>query len=70
MLRNKRNELKFLLANAKDFKVFDAPMKSKYLIGPKKKQDVFNAGMIGLLSGVFLALLMEFWQKGKGGKAK
>ncbi|MFH1094153.1 MAG: Wzz/FepE/Etk N-terminal domain-containing protein [Candidatus Omnitrophota bacterium] len=69
-LKNQRNELKLLLNNSKDFKVFDAPIKPKYPVGPKKKQNVLIAGMLSLMFGVFLAFFMEFWQKGKEGKTK
>jgi capsular polysaccharide biosynthesis protein len=65
MLRNQRNELKFSLANARDFKVFDQPIKPKNPIGPKKKQNVLVAGMFSLMFGVFLAFVLEFWQKSK-----
>jgi transcriptional regulator with XRE-family HTH domain len=64
-LRNQKMGLKFSLANAKDFKVFDASIKPKHPVGPKKKQNVLIAGMLSLMFGVFLAFFMEFWQKGK-----
>lgn len=64
-LRNQRNGLKLLLANAKDFKVFDAPIKPKSPIGPNKKQNVLIAGMFSLMLGIFLAFILEFWQKSK-----
>jgi len=67
-LRNQRNGLKFTLADAKDFKIFDAPIKPKYPIGPKKKQNVLIAGMLSLMFGVFLAFVLEFLQKGKEGR--
>ncbi len=69
-LRNQKNDVKVLLANSREFKVFDAPIKPKYPIGPNKKQNVFIAGIISFFFGVFLAFFMEFWQKGKEGKAK
>ena len=69
-LRNQRNGLKLILLDAKDFKVFDAPIKPKYPVGPKKKQNVFIAGMLSLMFGVFLAFVQEFWQKRKEGEAK
>ncbi|MBU0694262.1 MAG: hypothetical protein KKC11_06285 [Candidatus Omnitrophica bacterium] len=62
-LRNQRNELKLSLVNAKDFKVFDAPIKPKNPIAPNKKRIVAIAGIISLMLGVFLAFFMEFWQK-------
>ncbi len=64
-LRNQRNGLKFSLANAKDFKIFDQPIKPKNPVGPKKKQNVLIAGMLSLMFGVFLAFVLEFWQKSK-----
>lgn len=64
-LRNLRNELKLAIVNAKDFKVFDAPIKPKYPIAPKKKQNVLIAGILSLLFSIFLALFMEFFRKVK-----
>lgn len=69
-LRNQRNDLQILLANSKDFMIFDAPIKPKYSIAPKKKQNVLIAGVLSLIFGVFLAFFLEFWQKGKEVKAK
>ena len=69
-LRNQRNGLKFSLANVKDFKIFDAPIKPEYPVGPKKKQNVLIAGIISLMFGIFLAFVLEFWQKGKKGEAE
>ena len=69
-LRNQRNDLRILLATAKDFKVFASPIKPKYPIRPKKKQNVAISGIVSLIFGVFLAFLIEFWQRGKGGEAK
>jgi len=64
-LRNQRNDLQILLSNSKDFKVFDAPIKPKNPVGPKKKQNVIIAGIFSLMFGVFLAFFLEFWQKSK-----
>ncbi len=64
-LRNQVNGLKIILSNAKDFKIFDAPIKPKNPVGPKKKQNVIIAGMFSLILGVFLAFILEFWQKSK-----
>lgn len=61
-LRNQRNRLKLSLSEIKDFKIFDAPIKPQNPIGPKKRQNVINFGIIGLTVGVFLAFFMEFWQ--------
>jgi len=69
-LRNQRNGLKFSLVNAKDFKIFDAPIKPKNPVGPKKKRNIIFAGMFSLIFGVFLAFFLESWQKGKMGGAK
>lgn len=65
LLRNHRNDLRVLLVNAKDFKIFESPIKPKYPITPKKRQNVLISGIIGLLFGVFLAFFMEFWQSSK-----
>jgi uncharacterized protein involved in exopolysaccharide biosynthesis len=64
-LRNQRNDLQILLADSRDFKVFDAPIKPERPIGPNKKKNVLIGGMIGLMLGVFLAFVLEFWQKNK-----
>ena len=64
-LRNQRNDFQILLANSKDFKVFDAPIKTTNSVGPNKVQKVFIAGMLSLMLGVFLAFFMEFWNKNK-----
>ncbi len=69
-LRNQRNDLQILLLNSKNFKVFDAPIKPKHPVGPKKKQNVLIAGMFSLMFGVFLAFFMEFWQKSKKKEVK
>ncbi|MDD5655160.1 MAG: Wzz/FepE/Etk N-terminal domain-containing protein [Candidatus Omnitrophica bacterium] len=68
MLRNQKNDLKILLANAKEFKIFDSPVKPKYPIGKNVKRKVVISGFLGLISGVFLAFCMEFWQKSKNKK--
>jgi len=64
-LRDRRNDLKLLLSNAKDFKVFDAPIKPDYPVGPKKKQNVLIAGMFSLMFGIFLIFILEFWKRSK-----
>lgn len=69
-IRDRRSELKFSLAKAKDFKIFDAPIKPKNPVGPNKKQNVIIAGILSLMLGVFLAFVLEFWQKSKEGEAK
>lgn len=65
VLRNQRNKMKLSLANAKDFKIFDQPVKPKKPIGPKKTRNVLTAGIVGLMFGIFLAFFLEFWQKDK-----
>jgi len=62
-LKDRRNGLKLILADAKDFMIFDAPLKPKYLEGPKKRQNILISGIMGLIGGVFLSFLLEFWQK-------
>lgn len=69
-LRNQKNETKVLVANYREFKVFDAPIKPEYPIGPNKKQNVLIAGIISLFFGIFLAFFMECLQKCKKGKNK
>jgi len=64
-LSSQRYELKTLLVNAKNFKISDAPIRSKNPVGPKKKQNVIIAGMFSLIFGVFLAFFLEFWQQSK-----
>jgi len=67
-LRNQKNDIKILITNSRDFKVFDAPIKPKYPIGPNKKQNVLIAGIISLFFSIFLAFFMEFFHKYKEGK--
>ncbi|MCX5679385.1 MAG: Wzz/FepE/Etk N-terminal domain-containing protein [Candidatus Omnitrophica bacterium] len=69
-LRSQRNGMKLMLTDAKDFKVFDAPIRPKYPVGPKKKQNVILAGILSLMFGIFLAFVLEFLQKNKTGEAK
>lgn len=64
-LRNQKNELKLLINNAKDFKIFDAPIRPLKPIAPKKAENVFIAGIISLVFGIFLAFFMEFYRKVK-----
>lgn len=64
-LRNQRNELKLALVDSKNFKVFDAPIRPKYPVGSKKKKNVLIVGMFSLMFGLFLAFVLEFWQKDK-----
>ena len=69
-LRNQRNGLKLMLADTKEFNVSDAPIRPKYPIAPKKKQNVILAGILSLMFGVFLAFFMEFLQKNRAGAVK
>lgn len=69
-LRNQRNGLKLMLSAAKDFKIVDQPIKPKYPVEPKKKQNVLIAGIMSLMVGILLAFFMEFWQKNKVGETK
>lgn len=66
-LRNQKNELKLLLINAKDFRIFDQPIESKNPIKLKQQKVSIIAQLI-LLLGVLLVFFKEFWQKGKKGK--
>ena len=69
-LRNQRNGVKFMLSNSKDFKIFDQPIKPKLPIAPKKKQNIFIAGVLGLMLGVLLSFFVEFWESNKIGEVK
>jgi len=69
-LRNQRNDLQILLSSSKDFKIFEAPIRPKNPVGPKKKQNILIAGMFSLILGVFLAFVLEFWQKSKKEEVK
>lgn len=69
-LRNQRNALKLSFVNAKDFRVFDQPIKPRNPIASKMKRNVLAAGILSLIFGVFISLFMEFWQKSKKGEAK
>ena len=64
-LRNQRNDLQIMLFNSRDFKVFDAPIRPKKPVGPKKTQNVILVGILSLMFGVFLAFFMEFLKKCK-----
>jgi uncharacterized protein involved in exopolysaccharide biosynthesis len=64
-LKNQRNGLKLILADARDFRMVDQPIMPKYPVGPEKMKNVLVSGMTGLMIGVFLAFILEFWQKGK-----
>jgi len=69
-LRNQRDDQELVLVNAKDFKIFDAPIKPQNPIGPNKKQNVLITGISALIFGVLLVFCMEFWQRSKKGKVK
>ncbi len=55
--------LKKGLLSAKNFKIIEPPVKSINHIKPKKKQMVTIAAVVGLMLGVFIAFIVEFWQK-------
>jgi LPS O-antigen subunit length determinant protein (WzzB/FepE family) len=63
--RDQRNKLKLTLVGAKDFQIFDVPIKPENPIRPNMELNVLIAGIISLLFGVFLAFFMESWQKSK-----
>jgi LPS O-antigen subunit length determinant protein (WzzB/FepE family) len=65
MFREQRNKLKLTLVGAKDFQIFDPPIKPKKPIRPNMELNVLIVGVISLVSGVFLAFFMESWQKSK-----
>lgn len=64
-LRDQRNNLKYLLSNARDFMVFDKPIKPENAMGPDKKQKIITAGVLSLVFGILLAFFLEYWQKDK-----
>jgi len=66
-LRNQRNGMKLALIEAKDFKVFDAPIRPKYPVGPKKALNVIIAGILSLIFGAFLVFFLESLGKNKKG---
>lgn len=51
------------LCNARGFKIISPPAEEPNVVKPKIKQNIAIAGILGLMLGVFLAFLMEFWQK-------
>jgi len=69
-LRNQSNELQLLLVNAKDFGVFDAPIKPKYPIGPNKIHNIFIVGTISLFLSGLLVFFMEYLRKRDVGENK
>lgn len=69
-LRNQRNGLKLMLSDIKDFKVYDAPIKPRQPLEPKKNKNVIIAGVLSLMFGIFLSFVLEFWRKGKERETK
>ena len=57
--------LKKNLLSAKNFKVIESPAKSINPIKPNKRKMVIMSAILGLILGVFIVFLMEFWQKSK-----
>ncbi len=68
-LRNEKKNLNTILINSRNFQLLNLSSKPNP-IKPDKKINLFVAAAMGLILGVFLAFFMEFWQKGKEGKAK
>jgi capsular polysaccharide biosynthesis protein len=64
-LRNQKNGLEHILVDSKDSVVFDAPIKSKNLVGPNNKQKVIVVFMFSLMFSLLLAFFLEFLQKDK-----
>ena len=64
-LTNQFNSLQASLENCKDFKIINHPQLPTSPIKPNKKLNIVIAGVLGLFIGIFVALFMEFWQKGK-----
>ncbi len=63
ILKNRRNELKISLSTAEDFKIVETPIKPKYPIKPKKRQNIALSGILGLMLAIFIAFSQEFWSK-------
>ena len=45
-----------------EVKIVSPAIEPKHPIRPKKKQNVFISGIVGLMAGIFLAFFMEYWQ--------
>ena len=52
-----------LLAN--NFKIIESPSKSMNPIKPNKRQMITISAILGLILGLFIAFIVEFWQKSK-----
>jgi uncharacterized protein involved in exopolysaccharide biosynthesis len=65
-LDDKIYSLKVKLANARNFELFEPPLKPENPISPKKKQNIAIAAVIGLMLGVFIAFFREFWVNSAG----
>jgi uncharacterized protein involved in exopolysaccharide biosynthesis len=63
-LINQRNDLQLDLIKAKEFKLTELVSNPKP-IKPSKILNVTIFGIIGLMTGIFLAFFQEFWEKEK-----
>jgi len=62
-LINQKDELKLLLAKAKEFKLIDPSAISRFPIKPNKRLNISMAGVLGLIFGFLLAFFIEYWEK-------
>ena len=66
-LREKVFSLKDEALKSQDFEVFELATIPRFAIKPNKKLNVTLSGIVSLMFGIFLAFLIEFWQKEKEG---
>ena len=59
------NTLQERLNNCQDFKIINYAQLPAAPIKPNTKLNILIAGVLGLFVGIFVALFLEFWQKGK-----
>jgi capsular polysaccharide biosynthesis protein len=64
-LRDQKNKLKLLIANARDFGVFSPPARPHVPIGPQVKKNIVIAAFMSFCFAVFLAFFIEFFKKCK-----
>lgn len=64
-LRNQENTIKAMLANSKEFKVFDSPIRPDSPLSRKIVQKTVIVGVFSLMIGIFLVFFMNFWKTNK-----
>jgi capsular polysaccharide biosynthesis protein len=64
MLKDQRSSKKLMMSDARPFKVFESPTVSDKPVSPQTKRNVILAGFLGLMMGIFLAFVIDFWRKG------